>query len=93
MKNLCGSMPTMMISYHCHECKNRITPNNLTHAKKAMASYEDYMLYMCVGFSLTFKGGVSFVRDLFCYLCFVSVMLSGLSIAVLWPPAGKGLAS
>ena len=35
MKNLCGSMPTMMISCHGHECKNRITPNNLTHAKKS----------------------------------------------------------
>ena len=38
---------------------------------------------------MTFKGGVSFV-DLSCYLCFVSVMLSFLSIAALWPPAGKG---
>ena len=29
----------------------------------------------------------------FCYLCFVSVMLSCLFIAALWLPAGKGLAS
>ena len=29
--------------------------------------------------------------DCFCYLCFVSVMLSCLFIAALWPPAGKGL--
>ena len=28
--------------------------------------------------------------DLFCYLCFVSFMLSCLSIAVLLPPAGEG---
>ena len=48
------------------------------------------MIYMCVGFSLAFKGGVSFVRDLFCYLCFVSVMLSGLSIAALGHLLGKG---
>ena len=27
---------------------------------------------------------------LFCYLCFVSIMLSRLFIAALWPPAGKG---
>ena len=39
-------------------------------------------------FLLTFRGGVSFV-DLFCYLCFVFFMLSCLSIATLWPPAGK----
>ena len=30
---------------------------------------------------------------LFCYLCFVSVMLSYLFIAALWSPAGKGLTS
>ena len=51
------------------------------------------MIYLCVGLSnfvlLTFKGGVCFV-DLFCYLCFVSVMLSCLFIAALWPPAGEG---
>ena len=29
--------------------------------------------------------------DLFCNLCFVSVMLSCLFIAALWSPAGKGL--
>ena len=28
-----------------------------------------------------------------CYLCFVFVMLSGLLIAALWSPAGKGLTS
>ena len=28
-----------------------------------------------------------------CYLCLVFVMLSGLFIAVLWSPAGKGLTS
>ena len=27
----------------------------------------------------------------FCYLCFVSVMLSYLFIAAMWSPAGKGL--
>ena len=31
--------------------------------------------------------------DLFCYLCFVSFMMSCLSIAALWPPAGKELVS
>ena len=31
--------------------------------------------------------------DHFCYLFFVSVMLSCLFSAVLWSPAGKGLAS
>ena len=31
--------------------------------------------------------------DPFCYLCFVSVMLSCLFIAVLWSPAGKELTS
>ena len=31
--------------------------------------------------------------DHFCYLYFVSVMLSGLFIAALWSRAGKGLAS
>ena len=31
--------------------------------------------------------------DPFCYLCFVFVMLSGLLIAALWSPAGKGLTS
>ena len=31
--------------------------------------------------------------DRFCYLCFVFVMLSRLSIAALWSPAGKGLTS
>ena len=31
--------------------------------------------------------------DPFCYLCFVSVMLSYLFIAALWSPAGKGLTS
>ena len=35
---------------------------------------------------------VNFV-DLFCYLCFVSVMLLCLFIATLWSPAGKGLTS
>ena len=34
----------------------------------------------------------SFV-DLFCYLCFVSVMLSCQFIAALWSPAWKGLTS
>ena len=76
-------------------CRNRITPKNLTHEKSndlvrglsdlAVRWFEQFVL-------LTFKGGVSFV-DLFCYLCFVSFMLSCLSIAFLWPPAGKGLAS
>ena len=50
------------------------------------------MIYMCVGLSnvlLTFKGGVSFV-DLFCYSCFVSVMLSCLYIAALGHLLGKG---
>ena len=50
------------------------------------------MIYLCVGLSkillLAYKGGVSFV-DLFCKLCFVSFMLSCLSIAAFWPPAGK----
>ena len=31
--------------------------------------------------------------DHLCYLCFVLVMLSGLFIAALWSPAGKGLTS
>ena len=31
--------------------------------------------------------------DPFCYLCFVSVMLSCLFIVALWSPARKGLAS
>ena len=31
--------------------------------------------------------------DPFCYLCFVSVMLSCLFIAAMWSPAGKGLTS
>ena len=31
--------------------------------------------------------------DILCYLCLVFVMLSGLFIAALWSPAGKGLAS
>ena len=31
--------------------------------------------------------------DLFCYLCFMSVMLSSLFLAALWSPAGKGLTS
>ena len=31
--------------------------------------------------------------DHLCYLCLVCVMLSRLFIAVLWPPAGKGLTS
>ena len=31
--------------------------------------------------------------DLFCYSCFVFVMLSCLFIAALWSPDGKGLAS
>ena len=31
--------------------------------------------------------------DPFCYLCFVSVMLSYLFIAALWSPARKGLTS
>ena len=39
-----------------------------------------------------FSNGAFFV-DHFCYLCFVSVMLSCLSIAALWSPAEKGLAS
>ena len=34
----------------------------------------------------------SFV-DHFCYLCFMSVMLSCLFFAALWSPAGRGLAS
>ena len=33
-----------------------------------------------------FQGGISFV-DCFCYLCYVSVMLSCLFIAALWSPA------
>ena len=37
-------------------------------------------------------GGASFV-DHFCYLCFVFVMLSCLSISALWSPAGNGLTS
>ena len=36
----------------------------------------------------TFQGGASFV-DPFCYLCFVSVILSFLFLAALWSPAGK----
>ena len=44
-------------------------------------------------FYLPFHGGASFV-DLFCYLCFVFVMLSfRLFIAVLWSTAWKGLTS
>ena len=31
--------------------------------------------------------------DYLCYLCLVFVMLSGMFIAALWSPAGKGLAS
>ena len=31
--------------------------------------------------------------DHLCYLCLVFVMLSRLSIAAFWPPAGKGLTS
>ena len=31
--------------------------------------------------------------DPFCYLCFVSVMLSCLFLAILWSSSGKGLAS
>ena len=31
--------------------------------------------------------------DHFCYLCFMSVMLSCLFFAALWSPAGKGLVS
>ena len=31
--------------------------------------------------------------DHLCYLCLVFVMLSGLFIAALWPPEGKGLTS
>ena len=31
--------------------------------------------------------------DHLCYLCHVCVMLSGLFIAALWSPAGKGLTS
>ena len=31
--------------------------------------------------------------DPFCYLCFVSVVLSCLFIEALWSPAGKGLSS
>ena len=38
----------------------------------------------------TFQGGASFVKHS-CCLCFVFVMLSCLSIAALWSPAGKGL--
>ena len=40
-------------------------------------------------FLLTFKGGVSFV-DLFCYLCFVSVMLSCMSLQPCGHLLGKG---
>ena len=43
------------------------------------------------GFALLFKGGTSFVGHL-CYLCFVFVILSGLFVAALWSPAGRGLA-
>ena len=39
-----------------------------------------------------FQGSASFVNH-FCYLCFVSVMLSCLIIADLWSTAGKGLTS
>ena len=39
-----------------------------------------------------FQSGAYFV-DPFCYLCFMSVMLSRLFIATLWSPAGKGLTS
>ena len=31
--------------------------------------------------------------ELFCYVCFVFVMLSCLFIAALWSPAGEGLTS
>ena len=31
--------------------------------------------------------------DIFCYLCFVFVMLSRLFIVALWSPAGQGLTS
>ena len=33
------------------------------------------------------------IRFPFCYLCFMSVMLSCLLFAALWSPAEKGLAS
>ena len=39
-----------------------------------------------------FQAGASFV-DPFCYLCFVSAMLSCLFIAAVQSPAGKGLTS
>ena len=39
-----------------------------------------------------FQGDTSLVDDLY-YFCIVFVMLSRLLIAVLWPPAGKGLTS
>ena len=32
-----------------------------------------------------------FFVDYLCYLCLVSIMLSGLFIAALWSPEGKGL--
>ena len=43
-------------------------------------------------FNWPFQGGTSF-WDTFCYLRFVSVMLSCLFIAAFWSPARKGLAS
>ena len=42
--------------------------------------------------SVTFISGAS-VLDLFCYLCFVSAMLSCLFFAAVSSPAGKGLTS
>ena len=100
MKNFCGffiDLPCLPCWFLviANRCRNRITPNNLTHVEKVMALHEDKVIYLCVGLSknkLLTVPKCFFVKP-FCYLCFEPVMLSCLFIVALWSLDGKGLAT
>ena len=77
-------MPTKHLFVLTH-IRNKGEVGTLYH-KTSLSPPEIFFFY------LLFQGGVSFV-DPFCYLCFVSVMLSCLFFAALWSSAGKGLVS